>query len=110
MVGLQINFRVLIFQVCFLPVIWLFILLETVLVEAGTCPPIFLRDGEGKIINPLTDEHESKVYSTRRTCGACHDYDTISRGYHFQQGWDRIRDDFNPEEPWVLSDGMMGKH
>ena len=55
-------------------------------------------------------------------CGGCHPggggleydrdgkrYDAITKGYHFQQGWDRIKDDFSKQKPWVLSDGMMGK-
>ena len=48
-------------------------------------------------------------YSPKQTCGACHDYERITSGYHFQQGWDRVRDDFKSDMPWVLSDGMMGK-
>jgi len=60
---------------------------------------------------------DSKVpYSPRRTCGACHNYEQITKGYHFQQGRaDRsgkiaIRDTFNPKFPWNLSSGMFGKY
>ena len=74
-----------------------------------TCGPIYLRDADGGIINPLTGENADQPFSTRQTCGACHDYERITSGYHFQQGWDRVRDDFSSEKPWVLSDGMMGK-
>ncbi len=74
-----------------------------------TCGPIYLRDADGRVINPLTGENADQPFSTRQTCGACHDYERITSGYHFQQGWDRIRDDFSKEKPWVLSDGMMGK-
>lgn len=73
------------------------------------CIPFHLRTEDGKIINPLTGENADQPYSPRQTCGACHKYDEIVKGYHFQQGWDRIRDDFNPKKPWVLSDGMLGK-
>ncbi|MBD3236291.1 MAG: hypothetical protein GF330_06295 [Candidatus Eisenbacteria bacterium] len=73
------------------------------------CPPFHLRNDAGEIINPLTGAHDDEPYSPRQTCGACHDYDTITQGYHFQQGWDEISDDFNPEMPWVLSRGMVGK-
>lgn len=73
------------------------------------CVPFFLRTEDGKIINPLTGENADQPYSPRQTCGACHNYDEITKGYHFQQGWDRIKDDYNPKKPWVLSDGMMGK-
>lgn len=74
-----------------------------------TCGPFFLKDRNGQIINPMTGGNADRPFSTRQTCGSCHDYDRITRGYHFQQGWDRIRDDFSEERPWVLSDGMMGK-
>ena len=74
-----------------------------------TCGPIYLRDADGQIINPLTGENAGQPFSTRQTCGACHDYERITSGYHFQQGWDRVRDDFKSDMPWVLSDGMMGK-
>ena len=60
---------------------------------------------------------DSKVpYSPRKTCGACHDYEQITKGYHFQQGRaDRsgnivIRDTFDPKYPWNLSPGMFGKY
>lgn len=73
------------------------------------CVPFYLKTEEGKIINPLTGENADQPYSPRQTCGACHNYDEITKGFHFQQGWDRIRDDFSKAKPWVLSDGMMGK-
>ena len=73
------------------------------------CVPFHLKTEDGKIINPLTGENADQPYSPRQTCGACHNYDEITKGYHFQQGWDRIKDDFNPKRPWVLSDGMLGK-
>jgi hypothetical protein len=74
-----------------------------------TCPPFHLKTADGKIINPLTGENADQPYSTRQTCGACHNYDEITKGYHFQQGWNVIKDDFAKKKPWVLSDGMMGK-
>jgi hypothetical protein len=55
-------------------------------------------------------------YSPKKTCGACHDYEQITRGYHFQQGRTDgtgkivIRDSFDPKYPWNLSSGMFGKH
>jgi len=73
------------------------------------CVPFHLKTEEGKIINPLTGENADQPYSSRQPCGACHNYDQITKGYHFQQGWDRVKDKFNAKKPWVLSDGMMGK-
>lgn len=74
------------------------------------CGSFFLRTSEGEIINPIRGENSDKPFSTKKTCGACHDYEVITGGFHFQQGWEKISDTFSPEKPWVLSDGMMGKH
>lgn len=54
----------------------------------GICPPFFLRDETGEIINPVADLNAHQPYSPRQTCGAsgCHDYDLITEGYHFTQG------------------------
>jgi hypothetical protein len=71
--------------------------------------PVKLLDENGVKIDPTAKN--VKPYSSRKTCGACHDYDTISLGYHFQMGADRISDNFGKPfgKPWVLSDGMVGK-
>lgn len=73
---------------------------------------IIIRGPDG---TPLT--LESKIpYSPKKTCGACHDYDRITRGYHFQQGrMDGtgtivVKDTFHPKHPWNLSSGLYGKH
>jgi len=65
--------------------------------------------------SPLTTD--SKVpYSPRKTCGACHGYDRITKGYHFQQGRTDgtgkviVSDAFDSKYPWNLSSGMYGKH
>ncbi|RDV80516.1 hypothetical protein [Ammonifex thiophilus] len=76
---------------------------------AGKAPPFYLRTETGAIINPVTGENADQPYSPRQTCGACHDYEAITKGYHFQQGWDVIKDGYSKEKPWVLSNGMMGK-
>jgi hypothetical protein len=81
----------------------------TVNAKIRTCPPFHIKTEDGKIINPITGENADQPYSTRQTCGACHNYDQITKGYHFQQGWDKIKDDFSKVKPWALSDGMMGK-
>ena len=79
------------------------LMMPTVLrAKVRTCPPFHLRNDAGEVINPLTGENADQPYSTRHTCNACHSYDAITKGYHFQQGWDRIRDDFNKEKPWML--------
>lgn len=52
----------------------------------GVCPPFVLRDEDGNVINPLTGQNADRPYSPKMTCGACHDYDKITQGYHFTQG------------------------
>ena len=52
----------------------------------GVCPPFHLRDENGDVINPVAGENADKPYSPKQTCGQCHDYDKITRGYHFMQG------------------------
>jgi hypothetical protein len=92
-----------------LAVLGVLLLLTMAAASDRACVPFHLKTEDGKIINPLTGENADQPYSPRQTCGACHNYDEITKGYHFQQGWDRIKDDFNPKRPWVLSDGMLGK-
>jgi hypothetical protein len=79
--------------------------------KSKACPPFFLRAESGEVINPVTGENKDLPISTRQTCGAqgCHDYAAITKGYHFQQGWDNVKDGFSKDKPWVLSPGMMGK-
>jgi len=74
-------------------------------------PNVTLLDEDGNIINPLTGENASAPFSTEQTCGLCHDYDTITKGYHFQMGWDVISDSYGAErgQPWSLSNGFLGR-
>ena len=73
-------------------------------------PNINLFDKNFDMIDPINGENPNAPFSTRVTCGLCHDYDAITEGYHFQQGWDVISDTFGvaDDQPWVLSDGRMG--
>jgi hypothetical protein len=55
-------------------------------------------------------------YSPRETCGACHDYDEISNGFHTQQGRTDEHGDIQTKDnffadgrTWLKSDGMYGK-
>jgi hypothetical protein len=73
---------------------------------------IVLKGSDG---SPLTAE--SKLpYSPKKTCGGCHDYDQITKGYHFQQGRTDgagkiiVSDTFDLRYPWNLSSGMYGKY
>lgn len=52
----------------------------------GVCPPFQLRDEQGNVINPVAGENADKPYSPKQTCGECHDYEKITKGFHFMQG------------------------
>ena len=77
---------------------------------AAQHPPVPLYDKDFNQINPVTGENVDKPFSSEKTCGTCHDYATITRGYHFQMGWDKISDDFGKQtgRPWELTFGKMG--
>ncbi|MHC4956420.1 MAG: hypothetical protein ACYTGZ_21470 [Planctomycetota bacterium] len=73
---------------------------------------IVLKDREGFAI----EVGSTVPYSPRETCGACHDIDEISNGYHTQQGRTdehgnvHAKDNFfNDGRTWLKSDGMYGK-
>ena len=87
----------------------MFILPVNVAAKTMTCPPFYLRTEQGEVINPLAGRNADEPYSTKQTCGECHEYEKITKGYHFQMGWDKISDTFSSSKPWNLSDGMMGK-
>ena len=52
----------------------------------GACAPFYLLDEDGNRIDPVGGVNADKPYSPKQTCGKCHDYDKITRGYHFTQG------------------------
>ena len=103
--------------ICFPVLVFVMTLSSTVVysvekhVFTDVCPPFFLRDDTGTIINPVVGENTDKPYSPRQTCGltGCHNYKKITGGYHFQQGKDE-----KPNEKlaslyqWVLSPGQYG--
>lgn len=73
----------------------------------ATDATIVLRDAAGNTLTPTS----TTPYSPRATCGgtSCHSIDTITQGYHFQQGSQIVADNYNTAKPWLLSDGMYGK-
>lgn len=77
----------------------------------GVCPPFFIRDEGGIPINPVKGENAAVPYSPRQTCGAagCHDYEKITKAYHFQQGKDEEAGrELKSLYQWVLSPGQYG--
>lgn len=74
---------------------------------AAAHPNVPLKGYDGAALDPATS---TAPYSPRNTCGGCHSYETITKGYHFQQGFDEgISDTFSETKPWQLSPGMAGK-
>lgn len=90
-----------------------------------SCPPFHLRDKDGNIIDPtknpdgtpvdpnlpVQQQGISRPVSTKQTCGACHPYDRITRGYHFQMGRDELYPEGDPSygTPADKGPGFFGK-
>jgi len=77
----------------------------------SVCPPFFLRDEAGRIINPIAGENADQPYSPKQTCGAagCHNYDRITQGFHFQQGADeQPTADQAARCQWASTPGLYG--
>ena len=76
--------------------------------------PIQLKgyDADGEVVSISPTENSTIPYSPKQTCGTCHNYAEITKGFHFQQGWDEISDDYGETHgmpPFVSSPGMAGK-
>jgi hypothetical protein len=67
---------------------------------------VWLRNEQGDRITPTLNSADP--YSPRRTCGACHPYQIITSGYHFQQGFDEMKDRYDSQRTWLLSPGCSG--
>ncbi|HTZ39642.1 MAG TPA: hypothetical protein VMB77_05775, partial [Syntrophales bacterium] len=55
---------------------------------------IWLKNDQGQRITPT--RNSADAYSPHRTCGTCHGYMTITSGSHFQQGFDEMKDGYDP--------------
>jgi hypothetical protein len=78
---------------------------------AGVCPPFYLKDEGGNIIDPVRNINTDKPYSPKQTCGTkgCHDYNKITEGFHFTQGkGEKVPDLFAKRYNWVSSPGNYG--
>ena len=77
--------------------------------QSGVCPPFFLYDEEGDVIDPIHGINTEKPFSPKQTCGKCHDYEKITMGFHFQQGKDEIASGTLAERyQWVSHPGNYG--
>src|SRR5262249_33918595 len=69
------------------------------------------RDAAGQILAlppPVDDqgkpqEARANPYSTAQTCGRCHEYEAIGRGWHFNAALGNVKAG-RPGEPWILTD------
>ena len=78
---------------------------------SGVCPPFYLNDEAGNIIDPVHNVNTDKPYSPKQTCGAtgCHDYNKITEGFHFTQGkGEKVPELFAKRYNWVSSPGNYG--
>ncbi len=79
------------------------------LISMNVCPPFYLYDENDSLINPVLGINADKPYSPRKTCGKCHDYEKITKGYHFQQGrGEEPNELMKARYQWVTSPGNYG--
>lgn len=77
--------------------------------QSTVCPPFNLYDADGELIDPVNGINADQPYSPRQTCGKCHDYDKITKGFHFQQGADEVASGTYAERhQWVTTPGNFG--
>ncbi|MFO7570220.1 MAG: multiheme c-type cytochrome [Smithellaceae bacterium] len=74
--------------------------------QAMCHPDVWLRNEQGDRITATLNSVDP--YSPKKTCGGCHNYSVITSGYHFQQGFDVMKDGYDARKPWLLSPGMFG--
>lgn len=67
---------------------------------------ITLYDHDGVAISP--QDEPAKPYSPRATCGKCHEYASISHGWHFNAASAGAADPGRPGEPWIYVDPVSG--
>ena len=62
---------------------------------------------ENKVVKITPDDKPLLPFSTRQTCGACHNYKTICSGWHFNAPDPNILPG-RPAQPWILVDAATG--
>ncbi len=76
--------------------------------EGSRAVPVHLMpllDEEGQKISP--DDEPLLPFSARQTCGACHNYDKIGTGWHFNAVDANVAPG-RSGQPWILVDGGTG--
>ena len=74
--------------------------------EGGYVHWIELLDASSTKIGP-TDPNP-KPYSSRKTCGKCHDFEKIAHGWHFDAVEQVRSESGRPGQPWVWNDPRTG--
>lgn len=70
--------------------------------------PLFSENEEGKQGGKITPDDDPLLpFSTRWTCGDCHSYGIISKGWHFS-AVDPNAAPGRPGQPWILADARSG--
>ena len=64
-------------------------------------------DGEKSEEKVAPDDDPALPFSTKHTCGGCHSYDVIKKGWHFN-AVDPNVDPGRPGQPWILVDPITG--
>lgn len=64
-----------------------------------------IQDEAGRSIIPSV--RDSMPFSARKTCGACHDYAKVGRGWHFNYALGAAPKG-RPAQPWILLDQALG--
>jgi len=78
---------------------------------SGVCPPFYLKDESGNVIDPVHNINANKPYSPKQTCGTtgCHDYNKITEGFHFMQGkGEKVPEWMAKRYNWVSFPGNYG--
>ncbi len=101
------------------------LLLFTASVGAAEHPKISLLDEQGNNVIEMAKKSGQKLiingktyykgspYSPEQTCGSCHDYESITKAYHFQIGATEVSDDWGEKHPqyhdkYLTSPGQFG--
>ena len=70
--------------------------------------PVFSENEDGEKGEKITPDDEPLLpFSTRWTCGDCHSYGIISKGWHFNAADPNIVPG-RPGQPWILADARTG--
>jgi hypothetical protein len=75
--------------------------------QSGYVHWIDLYDANNNRIDPQAEFPQP--YSPERTCGRCHEFDTIAHGWHFN-AVDPQAEQGRPGQPWIWSDPRSGTH